>query len=74
MARVRISGKKLKTSGKYILYVGDHIENDVRASIQNNWNSVYFEFTKQSTNVPNVLTVNNFRSLFNIFNKQSLPK
>lgn len=66
--------EELETSGKRILYVGDHMENDILASIQNNWNSVYFEITKQGTDVPNVLTVNNFKSLFNIFNKQNLPK
>lgn len=58
--------EELDTDGESILYIGDHIENDVMASRRKNWNPVYFDFNKQGTALSNILTVTNFKSMVNL--------
>lgn len=64
--------EELDTDGESILYIGDHIENDVMASMRKNWNPVYFDFNKQGTDLSNILTVTNFKSMINLLQEQIL--
>lgn len=64
--------EELDTDGESILYIGDHIENDVMASMRRNWNPVYFDFNKQGTDLSNILTVTNFKSMLNLLQEQIL--
>lgn len=60
---------KLNANSNEIIYIGDNLENDIYAAINNNWRAIYFNFKNNTTSNADFMSVNNFEELISLFKK-----
>lgn len=53
----------LKLKGEEILYIGDHLENDIIGSMSRNWQAVYYNITEEILGSENIKEFTEFNAL-----------
>lgn len=59
--------EKLGASANEIIYIGDHLDNDILGAIENQWNAIYFDDSKSIHENDHYFVVNDFSDLIKLF-------